>query len=174
MKPLREFLDKLEPLFTKGGRFEQFHALFEAVDTFLYSPGDVARGSPHIRDALDLKRVMITVVIAATPAAVMGMWNTGYQANMAMQGLGLEGLEGWRGALLALLVGGCTPSTRRFPLADPLWEDPDRNHLVQRPSRYYSGKLTDSLDKSLLRPLSRLFWFPLPFGLTRTMVAWPW
>ena len=74
MKPLREFLDKLEPLFTKGGRFEQFHALFEAVDTFLYSPGDLSRGSPHVRDALDLKRVMITVVIAAMPAAIMGMY----------------------------------------------------------------------------------------------------
>ena len=97
MKKLRSFLDNLEPLFTQGGRFERFHAIFEAVDTFLFSPGDLTRGSPHIRDAIDLKRVMILVVIAATPAALVGMWNTGFQANMAMQGMGLAGLEGWRG-----------------------------------------------------------------------------
>ena len=90
MKPLRSFLDRLEPLFTKGGRFEQFYALFEAVDTFFYSPPDLTRGSPHVRDALDLKRVMILVVIASTPAAVMGMWNVGFQANAAMQNLGIR------------------------------------------------------------------------------------
>jgi Na+-transporting NADH:ubiquinone oxidoreductase subunit B len=106
MKALRSFLDRLEPLFTKGGRFEQMHALFEAVDTFLFSPPDLARGSPHVRDALDLKRVMIIVVLASTPAAIFGMWNTGYQGNMALQSLGLAGIEGWRGALLPLLAAG--------------------------------------------------------------------
>jgi Na+-transporting NADH:ubiquinone oxidoreductase subunit B len=111
MKKLRSFLDNLEPLFTQGGRFERFHALWEAFDTFLYSPADLTRGSPHIRDAIDLKRVMIIVVIAATPAALVGMWNTGYQANMAMQSLGLMGLEGWRGALLPLLGAGYDPAS---------------------------------------------------------------
>jgi len=111
MKKLRSFLDNLEPLFKQGGRFERFYALFEAVDTFLFSPGDLSRGSPHIRDAIDLKRVMILVVIAATPAALVGMWNTGYQANMAMQSLGLVGLEGWRGALLPLLGAGYDPAS---------------------------------------------------------------
>jgi len=110
MKKLRSFLDNLEPLFAQGGRFERFHALFEAVDTFLYSPPDLTRGSPHIRDAIDLKRVMIIVVMAATPAALVGMWNTGYQANVAMQGLGLIALEGWRGALLPLLGAGYDPA----------------------------------------------------------------
>ncbi len=111
MKSLRSFLDKLEPLFTRGGRFEQFHAIFEAVDTFFYSPPDLARGSPHVRDALDLKRVMITVVIAATPAALFGMWNTGFQANVAMQSLGIAGIEGWRGMVLALLGAGYDPNS---------------------------------------------------------------
>jgi len=111
MKPLRAFLDKLEPLFTKGGRFESLFALYEAVDTFFYSPGDLTRTSPHIRDALDLKRVMILVVIAASPAAVIGMWNTGYQANMALQSLGLVGIEGWRGMLLPLLGAGYDPAS---------------------------------------------------------------
>jgi len=111
MKKLRSFLDRLDPLFTKGGRFENFHALWEAVDTFLFSPADLSRGSPHIRDAIDLKRVMIIVVIAATPAALFGMWNTGYQANMALQSLGLATIEGWRGALLPLLGAGYDPAS---------------------------------------------------------------
>ncbi len=111
MKAIRTFLDKIEPLFTKGGRFENLYALFEAVDTFLFSPPDLNRGSPHVRDALDLKRVMITVVIAATPAALMGMWNTGYQANMALQSLGMAGIEGWRGGVLALLGAGYDPAS---------------------------------------------------------------
>ena len=78
MKPLRRLLDKAEPLFIKGGRLENFHALYEMVDTLFYSPPDVTRGSPHVRDALDLKRVMILVVVAVLPCAVIGMWNTGF------------------------------------------------------------------------------------------------
>jgi Na+-transporting NADH:ubiquinone oxidoreductase subunit B len=111
MKPLRSFLDRLEPLFTKGGRFEQLHALYEAVDTFFYSPGDLARGSPHVRDALDLKRVMILVVFASSPAAIMGMWNVGFQANTALQSMGLVGIDGWRGVLLPLLGAGFNPAS---------------------------------------------------------------
>jgi len=111
MKAIRSFLDRLEPVFTKGGRFEQLHALYEAVDTFFYSPADLARSSPHVRDALDLKRVMIIVVLASTPAAVVGMWNTGFQANTALQSLGLVGIDGWRGALLPLLGAGYDPTS---------------------------------------------------------------
>ena len=101
MKPLRSFLDRLEPLFTKGGRFEGLYALFEAVDTFFYSPGDLTRGSPHVRDAIDLKRVMIIVVFAATPAALIGMWNVGFQTHTAMASLGIEWVDGWRGSMMA-------------------------------------------------------------------------
>lgn len=111
MKKLRSFLDNLEPLFVQGGRFEKFYALYEMVDTLFYSPPDVTRGSPHIRDALDLKRVMIVVVFAATPAALIGMWNTGYQANMALESMGLVGIDGWRGMLLPLLGAGYDPAS---------------------------------------------------------------
>jgi Na+-transporting NADH:ubiquinone oxidoreductase subunit B len=106
MKRLRKMLDNIEPLFIKGGRFERFHAIYEMVDTLFYSPPDVTRGSPHIRDAIDLKRVMIMVVFAATPCALVGMWNTGYQANTAMLAMGLETLPGWRETILLLLGGG--------------------------------------------------------------------
>jgi Na+-transporting NADH:ubiquinone oxidoreductase subunit B len=101
----------MEPLFLQGGRFEQHHALFEMVDTLFYSPPDVTRGSPHVRDALDLKRVMIVVVFAATPCALIGMWNTGYQANMAMAAMGLLEMEGWRGAVMPLLGAGYDASS---------------------------------------------------------------
>jgi Na+-transporting NADH:ubiquinone oxidoreductase subunit B len=111
MKPLRNFLDRVEPLFTKGGRFEQLHAIYEAVDTFFFSPGDVARGSPHVRDALDLKRIMILVVFASTPAAIFGMWNVGFQANTALATLGIEWIDGWRGSMLALLGAGYDPAS---------------------------------------------------------------
>jgi len=106
MKRLRKLLDNVEPLFVRGGRFQRFHAIYEMVDTLFYSPPDVTRGSPHIRDAIDLKRVMIMVVFAATPAALVGMWNTGYQANTAMLAMGLETLPGWRETILLLLGGG--------------------------------------------------------------------
>jgi len=103
MKRLRRMLDNVEPLFIKGGRFERFHAIFEMADTLFYSPPDVTRSSPHVRDAIDLKRVMIMVVFAATPCALVGMWNTGFQANTAMLAMGIETMPGWREALLGLL-----------------------------------------------------------------------
>ena len=111
MISLRKLLDKAEPLFVKGGRLENFHAIYEMVDTLFYSPPDVTRGSPHIRDAIDLKRVMIMVVFAATPAALVGMWNTGFQANTAMAAMGVEMLPGWRESILLLLGGGHDPNS---------------------------------------------------------------
>jgi Na+-transporting NADH:ubiquinone oxidoreductase subunit B len=111
MKPLRRFLDNIEPLFIKGGRLERFHAIYEMVDTLFYSPPDVTRGSPHIRDAIDLKRVMIIVVFAATPAALVGMWNTGFQANTGMAAMGVEMLPGWRETILLLLGAGHDPGS---------------------------------------------------------------
>jgi Na+-transporting NADH:ubiquinone oxidoreductase subunit B len=111
MKGLRNFLDRLEPLFTRGGRFEKLGAVYEMVDTLLYSPPDVTRSSPHVRDALDLKRVMFLVVVASTPAALVGFWNTGFQANTAMAALGIEWVDGWRGSMLALLGAGYDPTS---------------------------------------------------------------
>jgi Na+-transporting NADH:ubiquinone oxidoreductase subunit B len=111
MKRLRKMLDNIEPLFIRGGRLERFHAISEMVDTLFYSPPDVTRSSPHVRDAIDLKRVMIMVVFAATPCALVGMWNTGFQANTAMLAMGLETLPGWREVMLGLLGGGHDPGS---------------------------------------------------------------
>jgi Na+-transporting NADH:ubiquinone oxidoreductase subunit B len=97
MSGTREFLDKLHPLFVKGGKYERFFPVYEMVDTFLYSPPDVTTGSAHVRDTVDLKRVMTYVWIAALPCMIMALFNTGYQANLALQSLGMADLPGWRG-----------------------------------------------------------------------------
>ena len=102
MKALRQLLDKVHPYFAEGGQFERYYPLYEALDTFTYTPGEVTDVAPHVRDAIDLKRVMITVVFALLPCFFMAMWNTGYQAHAAMQ-LGGTSVEGWRGFLLGLL-----------------------------------------------------------------------
>jgi Na+-transporting NADH:ubiquinone oxidoreductase subunit B len=106
MARLRKFLDRIEPMFSRGGRLEKFGALYELVDTFLYTPRDVTRSAPHVRDAIDLKRVMTYVVIAVLPCALIGMYNVGLQANLAMAEMGLVSAEGWRGAVLAAMGVG--------------------------------------------------------------------
>lgn len=92
MKLLRNLLDKVHPLFDKGGKFEKLYPLYEAGDTFLYTPGIVARGLTHIRDALDLKRMMSIVVVALVPCVLMALWNTGYQANLVLSKMSSMGL----------------------------------------------------------------------------------
>ena len=110
MTALRALLDRLHPLVRPGGRFQRFYPLYEAADSFLYSPGTVTTGGPHLRDALDLKRVMITVVVALLPCFFMAFWNTGLQANTALAASGGQ-LEGWRGAILAAAGHGGDPSS---------------------------------------------------------------
>jgi Na+-transporting NADH:ubiquinone oxidoreductase subunit B len=102
---LRSTLDKLEPQFKPGGRYENWYAVYEAVDTIFYSPNHVTRSSAHVRDGVDLKRIMITVWFATFPAMFYGMWNLGFQANGAMTELGVSGLEGWRGSVMTALAG---------------------------------------------------------------------
>lgn len=65
-------------------------------------------------------------------------------------------------ALLALAGLGCAPQVRRFPLAAPLWVDPDENHVPERPDEYYSGLMADGADKMLFFPLANVWRFPLP------------
>src|SRR6056297_3488176 len=93
MKALRTALDKVHPYFAKGGALEMAYPIYEALDTFLYTPGEVAKGSTHVRDAIDLKRMMITVVIALIPVTLFGMWNVGYLANSAIVEMQEAGME---------------------------------------------------------------------------------
>ena len=97
---MRKFLDRMHPLFAKGGKFEKYYAVYEMVDTFFYSPGDTTRVAPHVRDGIDLKRTMIYVWLATFPAVLWGCWNVGFQANTAMAELGLEQADNWRHVFL--------------------------------------------------------------------------
>ena len=111
MGRLRKYLDRIEPDFSKGGRFEKFEAVYEMIDTVFYSPSAVTRSAPHVRDAIDLKRVMMYVVIAALPVALMGMYNIGFQANTALAGMGVASAEGWRGTVMNALGIGIDPGS---------------------------------------------------------------
>lgn len=102
MKLLRSLLDRVEPAFHKGGKLEKLYPVYEAIDTFLYTPNEVTHGASHVRDGMDLKRMMITVVIALTPCIFMACWNTGYQANLAM----LSGIEAGTPAADLIAAGG--------------------------------------------------------------------
>jgi Na+-transporting NADH:ubiquinone oxidoreductase subunit B len=86
---LRSIFDKVEHHFEKGGKYEKWYALYEAVDTIFYSPSSVTKTTSHVRDGIDLKRIMITVWMCTFPAMFFGMWNVGFQANTAIAaGLG--------------------------------------------------------------------------------------
>ncbi|MEZ5502608.1 MAG: NADH:ubiquinone reductase (Na(+)-transporting) subunit B [Halioglobus sp.] len=98
---LRSILDKIEHHFQEGGRFEKFYAMYEVIDTFFYAPDSVTKSTAHVRDGVDLKRIMITVWLAAFPAMFYGMYNIGFQATSAMQPGQL--VEGWHGWLIGLL-----------------------------------------------------------------------
>ena len=105
MKFLRKQFDDMAPHFHKGGKFESWYALYEAVDTGLFQPNDVTKTTSHVRDGIDLKRVMITVWACVFPAMFYGMYNLGFQANTAMETMGLTELEGWRGVIVGLIAG---------------------------------------------------------------------
>jgi len=76
---LRKQLDKIQPHFEKGGKFEKFGPAYGGIETFLFVPNHTTKKGSHIRDGIDLKRVMMVVVIALLPALIFGMWNVGYQ-----------------------------------------------------------------------------------------------
>ncbi len=91
MKFLRNYLDKIKPHFEKGGKLEKLHSVFTGFESFLFVPAHTTRSGAHIRDAVDLKRTMIVVVLALVPALLFGMYNVGYQhflANGSLAGTG--------------------------------------------------------------------------------------
>jgi Na+-transporting NADH:ubiquinone oxidoreductase subunit B len=110
MRLLRKILDKQARLFGHGGPLQKLHPLYEATDTFFYSPDKVTGCAPHVRDAIDLKRMMGIVVFALGPCILMAMYNTGYQANRVFA----EGQfhpAGWRAAAIGVLGVGFSPDS---------------------------------------------------------------
>jgi len=104
MKPLRDFLDKIEPLFLKGGKLERLYPLYEAADTIHFAPLDRAKGTTHVRDGLDLKRLMLTVIAALIPCILFALYNTGYQSALAVVG-GAAPLDAWQDVLFYKTLG---------------------------------------------------------------------
>ena len=103
---LRKYIDeKIAPHFHEGGKYERYYVFYEMFDTMLYSPSDTTRTSAHIRDGIDLKRVMMTVWFAALPALIFGMFNTGYQANLQITEFGYDPIPGWRTDIVAMFAG---------------------------------------------------------------------
>ncbi len=100
---LRSFLDRIEPYFTKGGKYEKLFPVYEMVESFLYTPKAVTTVAPHARSYVDMKRIMTYVVIATIPAILFGLYNTGALTNSALAELGPEAATGWRIALLQAL-----------------------------------------------------------------------
>ena len=102
---LRNIFDNLEPHFSKGGKYEKWFPLFEVFDTLFYSPDTVTKTGAHVRDGVDLKRVMITVWFCAFPAMFYGWYNLGFQAYSVMAEMGITEVSGWRGVLVSLISG---------------------------------------------------------------------
>jgi len=107
MQFLRRFLDVQKERFQSGGRLDHLFPLFEAVDTILYTPDSVTTGTTHVRDALDLKRMMSMVVAALMPIVFFAMYNTGLQANRAIIA-GAQPLDSWQTRLFEVLGYGFT------------------------------------------------------------------
>ncbi|PIE62869.1 MAG: NADH:ubiquinone reductase (Na(+)-transporting) subunit B, partial [Desulfobacterales bacterium] len=109
MKSLNKRFEELGRYFAKGAKLERWYPFYEAFDSFLFGANEKTRIAPHIRDSIDFKRIMTTVIIALIPCTVMALWNTGYQANLAISALGTEALSGWRGAVMMAI--GCNPDS---------------------------------------------------------------
>jgi Na+-transporting NADH:ubiquinone oxidoreductase subunit B len=84
MKSLRNFIDKIKPQFSKGGKLEKLHSTFEAFETFLFVPNKTTISGAHIRDNIDMKRTMAIVVVALLPALLFGMYNVGFQHYLSL------------------------------------------------------------------------------------------
>ncbi len=108
---LRSFFDRIEPNFTKGGKYEKYFPIYEMVESFIYTPKTVTTVAPHARSYVDMKRIMTYVVIATIPAILWGMYNTGYQANSAIATLGTDSATGWRIAILQVFGISLNPDS---------------------------------------------------------------
>jgi Na+-transporting NADH:ubiquinone oxidoreductase subunit B len=86
MKLLRDLFSSNEEHFTKGGKFEKFHPLFDATKTFFFLPRGKVGFFPFLRYSLELKRFMSIVILSLIPLLIFGIYNTGYQANLAASG----------------------------------------------------------------------------------------
>lgn len=120
-------------IFEKGGKLGWLHSTVDAFDTFLRVPGTVTKSGSHVRDSIDLKRVMIIVVVALIPAALFGMWNVGYQHDLVFNDLGGFWSRFWFGFLKVLplyLVSYIVGLGIEFMFAQIRGEEVNEGYLV--------------------------------------------
>lgn len=104
---LRNFFDRIEPNFTKGGKYEKLFPIYEMVESFIYTPKTVTTAAPHARSYVDMKRIMTYVVIATIPCILVGLYNVGFQVNSA---IAVHGATGWRAWVIEALGIGFDPA----------------------------------------------------------------
>ncbi|MEP1385767.1 MAG: NADH:ubiquinone reductase (Na(+)-transporting) subunit B [Paraglaciecola sp.] len=116
---LKAYLEKIEPDFEPGGKYEKWYALYEAAATIFYTPGSVTKSTTHVKDSVDLKRIMIMVWMATFPAMFYGMFNVGQQAQLAI----IDGAVWadtatafWQAGLFQMLGGELSATTGWFGL----------------------------------------------------------
>ena len=126
---LRNFFDRIEPHFTKGGKWEKYFPVYEMVESFLYTPKTVTTAAPHARSYIDMKRIMTYVVIATIPCILLGLYNVGYQVNMAIETLGPSG---WRAWIIDTLGIG-------FNAAEPAGQHESRPALLPADLYHHAG-----------------------------------
>jgi Na+-transporting NADH:ubiquinone oxidoreductase subunit B len=102
---LKAYLEKIEPDFEAGGKYEKWYALYEAAATIFYTPGKVNKSTTHVKDSVDLKRIMIMVWMATFPAMFYGMYNIGQQAHNAILSGAAALPDMWQASLFAMLGG---------------------------------------------------------------------
>jgi len=113
---LKTLIEKVEPDFEAGGKYEKFYALYEAAATIFYTPGKVNKANTHVKDSIDLKRIMIFVWMATFPAMFYGMYNIGAQAHEAILAGAGTLPDIWQSALFTMLGGSMDASTGWFSM----------------------------------------------------------
>jgi len=103
---LRRTLDRMQTMSRPGGSLHRYRAFVEILDRFFYSAGATTIAAPHVRDSNNVPRLLYTFIIATIPCWLIGLWNVGVQTNLELAEIGLVGLPGWRGAVVAALGVG--------------------------------------------------------------------
>ncbi|MDR1880836.1 MAG: NADH:ubiquinone reductase (Na(+)-transporting) subunit B [Tannerellaceae bacterium] len=133
MKALRNYLDKIKPNFEEGGKLSMFRSVFEGIETFLFVPGSTSKSGVHIHDSVDSKRVMTIVVISLIPALLFGMYNTGYQHNLAIDahpGFWMTFIYGFLAVLPKIIVSYAVGLGIEFTVAQIKKEEIQEGFLV--------------------------------------------
>ena len=105
MKALHKLIEeRVKPNFTGEGKLKRFWVVFDALETFLFTPGHTTSKGVHVRDGIDLKRTMFLVIVAMVPALLFGTWNIGHQYYLSLGDITTA--DPWNAMLLDKLIVG--------------------------------------------------------------------